>query len=145
MSSKVRKCHFSHKGALTKVKCHFLAVFQGGVNFGSPYLRNRLSHRLLVGLNGSGRKKTFFVSCLQRFKKCFFSLRDALTKAKGCFLAVFQGGVNFGSPYLRNRLSYRLLVGPNGSCRKNTCFISCFLRLENVILTHSLFDLQTSS
>ena len=74
LSSKVRKCLFSHKGALTKVKGHFLAVFQWGVNFGSSYLRNRLSYRVLVGLNGSRLKNTFFLGYLPRLKNVILAL-----------------------------------------------------------------------
>ena len=105
LSSKVRKCHFSLKGALTKPTGHFWAVFQGGVNFGSPYLRNRFRYTLLVGLNGSNRKKYFYYQLSSKVKKCHFSLKGAFTNAKGPLFFVFQEDVIFGSPYFENCLS----------------------------------------
>ena len=48
-------------------------------------------------------------------------------RQKGVILVIFQGGVNFGSLYFRNHLSYTLLVGPKGFGSKNI-----FLKLKIV-------------
>ena len=44
---------------------------------------------------------------------------------------IWEGGVNFGSQYLRNRLSYRPLVGPNGSGTKNTLLMGYLASSKN--------------
>ena len=90
-SSEVEKCHFSLNGALINEKGHFLAVFQGGVDFGSLYLGNRLSYRLLVGPNGSGLKNTFSLGHLPRLKNVILALMVLWLMKKVIFWLFFKG------------------------------------------------------
>ena len=61
------------------------------------------------------------------FTFCFESITSVLELSR-------DGGVNFGSLQLGNRLIYRTLVGPNGSGTKNTFFIGYPPKLKFFVL-----------
>ena len=75
-------------------------------------------------------------------KNLIFSLGSALTQAKGHFFTIFQGGVNFGSPWLGNRSSYRPLVGLIGFGIENTFSMRCFaiskISISALVVPHKL-------
>ena len=51
------------------------------------------------------------------------------------FLRFLKGGVNFGSPYLGNHLSYRPGIGSIGLGLKNTVFLGVYSNSEIVNLS----------
>ena len=52
------------------------------------------------------------------------------------FVSFFEGGVDFGAPYLGNYRSYRSETGPNGLGLKKTIFLGGFENSKIVTLAY---------